>query len=188
MDLHLHSYRWAKISSKASSVPQVTLWNFVRYNVVGGGDSSLYGVESSTFYLRNAFTNLNLVLLLALLAPLSAIVLMLQRRGAHVLLPGKLHVSNERPVPHGQAGYCNCFNHACSWQHCMAKCMYCLTVGKAILTVCAGTGVRIRLAIAVVPVWVWGLAISLLPHKEERFLYPVYPLVGEEWMYLNTTC
>ncbi len=60
---------------------QVTLWNFVRYNVVGGGDSSLYGVESSTFYLRNAFTNLNFVLPLALVAPLSALLLMLQRRG-----------------------------------------------------------------------------------------------------------
>lgn len=62
---------------------QVTLWNFMKYNVVGGGDSSLYGVESSTFYLRNAFTNLNLVVPLALLAPLSALVLMLQRKGAH---------------------------------------------------------------------------------------------------------
>ncbi len=60
---------------------QGTLWNFVRYNVVGGGDSALYGVESSTYYLRNAFTNLNLVLPLALLAPLSALFLMMQRRG-----------------------------------------------------------------------------------------------------------
>lgn len=42
-----------------------------------------------------------------------------------------------------------------------------------------GTAVRMRLAVAVTPVWVWGLAISLLPHKEERFLYPVYPLVGD---------
>lgn len=36
---------------------------------------------------------------------------------------------------------------------------------------------RIRLAIAVAPVWVWGAVISALPHKEERFLFPVYPLV-----------
>ena len=42
----------------------------------------------------------------------------------------------------------------------------------------AGAGVRIRLAIANAPVWVWGAVISALPHKEERFLYPVYPLVG----------
>ena len=61
---------------------QVTLWNFLKYNVAGGGDSSLYGVESSTFYLRNALTNLNLVTPLALLVPLSALFLMSQKRGA----------------------------------------------------------------------------------------------------------
>ncbi len=60
---------------------QVTLWNFLKYNVAGGGDSSLYGVESSTFYLRNALTNLNLVMPLALLVPMSALFLMSQRRG-----------------------------------------------------------------------------------------------------------
>ena len=37
---------------------------------------------------------------------------------------------------------------------------------------------RIRLAIAVAPVWVWCAVISALPHKEERFLFPVYPLVS----------
>lgn len=34
-----------------------------------------------------------------------------------------------------------------------------------------------RLVVAVAPAFVWGAAISALPHKEERFLYPVYPLV-----------
>ena len=37
--------------------PQASLWNFVRYNVVGGGDSALYGVEDASFYLRNALNN-----------------------------------------------------------------------------------------------------------------------------------
>lgn len=64
---------------------QVTLWNFVKYNVVGGGDSALYGVESGTFYLRNALTNLNLVMALALLVPLSALFLMSQKRGVGLL-------------------------------------------------------------------------------------------------------
>ena len=59
----------------------MTLWNFLKYNVMGGGDSALYGVESSTFYLRNALTNLNLVLPLALLVPLSALFLMSNKRG-----------------------------------------------------------------------------------------------------------
>ncbi|CAL5219251.1 g1047 [Coccomyxa viridis] len=98
----------------------VTLWNFLKYNVAGGGDSSLYGVESGTFYLRNAMTNLNLVAPLAILVPLSALFLMSQKRGS---------------------------------------------------------GVRIRLAIAVAPVWVWVAVISALPHKEERFLFPVYTLI-----------
>ena len=65
---------------------QVTLWNFLKYNVAGGGDSSLYGVESGTFYLRNALTNLNLVAPLALLVPLSALFLMSQKRGKHSTL------------------------------------------------------------------------------------------------------
>ena len=48
---------------------QVSLWNFLRYNVAGGGDSALYGTESATFYLRNGALNLNIALPLALLAP-----------------------------------------------------------------------------------------------------------------------
>ena len=56
-------------------------------------------------------------------------------------------------------------------------CMACLPA-DGWLCAAAGAGVRIRLAIAVAPVWVWGAVISALPHKEERFLYPVYPLVG----------
>ncbi len=65
----------------------MTLWNFLKYNVAGGGDSSLYGVESGTFYLRNALTNLNLVAPLAILVPLSALFLMSQKRGKHLTLP-----------------------------------------------------------------------------------------------------
>lgn len=34
-----------------------------------------------------------------------------------------------------------------------------------------------RIFIAVSPAFVWFLAITLLPHKEERFLYVVYPLI-----------
>ena len=37
--------------------------------------------------------------------------------------------------------------------------------------------VKWRLLVAISPVWVWTLAITALPHKEERFLYVVYPLV-----------
>ena len=42
----------------------------------------------------------------------------------------------------------------------------------------AGDGFDHRLAVALSSVFVWLAAISALPHKEERFLYVVYPLVS----------
>ncbi|KAL4446276.1 hypothetical protein ABPG77_003083 [Micractinium sp. CCAP 211/92] len=49
-----------------------SLWNFIQYNVVGGGDSALYGVEGPTYYLRNGLNNFQLLLPLALALPLLA--------------------------------------------------------------------------------------------------------------------
>lgn len=37
------------------------------YNVVGGGESHLYGTEGALFYLRNGFNNFNFCFILALL-------------------------------------------------------------------------------------------------------------------------
>lgn len=51
---------------------QASLWNFLQYNVVGGGDSALYGVEGPTYYLRNGLNNFQLLLPLALALPLLA--------------------------------------------------------------------------------------------------------------------
>lgn len=41
----------------------------------------------------------------------------------------------------------------------------------------AGHQWRPRLLIALSPIYVWLAAITALPHKEERFMYVVYPLV-----------
>lgn len=41
--------------------------NLLLYNVLGGGESHLYGVEGPLFYLKNGFNNFNLCFLLALL-------------------------------------------------------------------------------------------------------------------------
>ena len=91
------------------------------YNVAGGGDSALYGVESRDFYLRNGANQLVSVLPLALLGfPLIAGWQWLRAQ------PG-------RPPP--------------------------------------------RVLVATAPVYLWLAALSMLPHKEERFLYVVYPLV-----------
>ena len=55
----------------------MSLLNFLRYNVAGGGDSALYGVEGPGFYLRSGALALNLALPLAAAAPLA----LLFRRG-----------------------------------------------------------------------------------------------------------
>ena len=62
---------------------QFSLWNFVRYNVFGGGDSALYGVESSSFYMRNGLNNLNLILPLGLVYPLVAMLDLFQVTGGY---------------------------------------------------------------------------------------------------------
>lgn len=44
-----------------------SVFNLLQYNVLGGGESHLYGTEGPTFYLKNAFNNFNFCFVLALL-------------------------------------------------------------------------------------------------------------------------
>ncbi|XP_024534975.1 dol-P-Man:Man(6)GlcNAc(2)-PP-Dol alpha-1,2-mannosyltransferase-like [Selaginella moellendorffii] len=94
---------------------KLSILNLVTYNVVGGGDSILYGVEGPLFYLRNGLNNFNLALLLAFGLP---VLLLFVRRSTdkHLLL-------------------------------------------------------------VISPLYLWFGFMSLQPHKEERFLYPIYPLI-----------
>ena len=69
----------------------MTLLNFLRFRVqrsrfAAGGDSALYGVEGPGYYLRNAATNLNLALPLALMSPLTALLLLTRRTGGRLCL------------------------------------------------------------------------------------------------------
>lgn len=99
-----------------------SLYNFLMYNVFGSGDSSLYGTEDATFYVRNGLNNLNVLL------PLSCVGLL-------------------------------CFAGSLAWN-----------LGK-------GSNDGLRVAVACSPQWFWLGAITMLPHKEERFMYVVYPLI-----------
>ncbi|KAF3791813.1 Dol-P-ManMan(6)GlcNAc(2)-PP-Dol alpha-1-2-mannosyltransferase [Nymphaea thermarum] len=92
-----------------------SVFNLLIYNVLGGGQSHLYGTEGSLFYLRNGFNNFNFCFIFALLFVL--------------ILP----IKKEQYAP--------------------------------------------RLLIVVSPVYIWLAFMSLQPHKEERFLYPIYPLI-----------
>lgn len=44
-----------------------SILNLLVYNVVGGGESHLYGTEGPLYYLRNGFNNFNFCFILALL-------------------------------------------------------------------------------------------------------------------------
>lgn len=89
--------------------------NLLVYNVLGGGESHLYGTEGPLYYLKNGFNNFNFAFVLAL------------------LFLGILPVAKKKYAP--------------------------------------------DLLIVISPVYIWLSFMSLQPHKEERFLYPIYPLI-----------
>ncbi|KAI8552457.1 hypothetical protein RHMOL_Rhmol06G0268100 [Rhododendron molle] len=89
--------------------------NLLLYNVLGGGESHLYGTEGPLYYLKNGFNNFNFCFILAL------------------LFVGVLPVARKKYAP--------------------------------------------DLFLVVSPIYIWVAFMSLQPHKEERFLYPIYPLI-----------
>ncbi|XP_010537732.1 PREDICTED: dol-P-Man:Man(6)GlcNAc(2)-PP-Dol alpha-1,2-mannosyltransferase [Tarenaya hassleriana] len=92
-----------------------SVMNLLIYNVLGGGESHLYGTEGPSFYLRNGFNNFNFCFVLA------------------ILFVGMYPVIRRK------------YN----WD----------------------------LLVVISPMYIWLAFMSLQPHKEERFLYPVYPLI-----------
>jgi alpha-1,2-mannosyltransferase len=122
----------------------MSLWNFVKYNVVGGGSSALYGVEPYTFYLKNGAVQMQVVMGLFLLMPLATAA----RAAAGTII----EAFNTKLKGRRRKGA--------------------ISVDPVFNTD------RALLVYATSPAYIWLLAISLLPHKEERFLYVVYPLVS----------
>lgn len=111
----------------------VSLWNFILYNVAGGGQSALYGVEGPFFYVKNGINNFNVSLVLAFLLP---VVILGHWLWPHLRLMDGKEGSDE---------------NKCRWL-------------PSLLLACS-------------PLYLWFFAISMLPHKEERFLYVVYPQI-----------
>eukprot|EP00117_Sycon_ciliatum_P000586 scpid46697/ scgid5428/ Alpha-1,2-mannosyltransferase ALG9; Asparagine-linked glycosylation protein 9 homolog; Disrupted in bipolar disorder protein 1 homolog; Dol-P-Man:Man(6)GlcNAc(2)-PP-Dol alpha-1,2-mannosyltransferase; Dol-P-Man:Man(8)GlcNAc(2)-PP-Dol alpha-1,2-mannosyltransferase len=130
---------YAGVSGLMVMVPQIALdsflyrrlviapLNIVLYNVFGQGGPDLYGVEPFSFYFKNAFLNLNIAFILALLVLPMWVV--------------RTAVLRQRD--------------ALSWR---------------------GTH-RAPLWLALLPMYVWMLIFFTRPHKEERFLFPIYPLI-----------
>ncbi|GJN06402.1 hypothetical protein PR202_ga24130 [Eleusine coracana subsp. coracana] len=95
--------------------PTFSVFNLLKYNVLGGGESHLYGTEGPLFYFRNGFNNFNFAFILSL------------------LFLGIVPFARKKYAP--------------------------------------------DLLIIVSPVYIWLAFMSLQAHKEERFLYPIYPLI-----------
>eukprot|EP00796_Vickermania_ingenoplastis_P012115 gene12115-8339_t len=68
-------------------------WNIIVYNVLGGGDAKLYGVEPFFFFYKNLLVNFHFVFLLVLVAPLAVL-----------LLPAEDPVRRVRAVPAPRRG------------------------------------------------------------------------------------
>ncbi|KAL9259999.1 Dol-P-Man:Man(6)GlcNAc(2)-PP-Dol alpha-1,2-mannosyltransferase-like protein [Drosera capensis] len=94
-----------------------SLLNLLFYNVLGGGESHLYGTEGPMYYLQNGFNNFNICFVLALVFPIMLL----------------LRITRKKYV--------------------------------------------LDLVVVLLPIYIWLGFMTLQPHKEERFLYPIYPLV-----------
>ena len=120
--------------------------------------SSVDGLQGPAYYLHNGGLAFNLALLLALGLPLLAALQHLCRR--------TVTASARSPtagVGAGADARQSAGQRRKGWQGALSD---------------GGVGVWSRGVAALAPLWLWLTVISLLPHKEERFLYVVYPLVG----------
>lgn len=132
---------------------KVSLLNFLQYNVAGGGQSALYGVEGPLFYVRNGFNQLQLVLPLALALPVLVFGSFVASTISYIM-PTKSQFTGENDVSAETIG----------------------VDGAKRLSATHHRSADTALLVAVSPFFLWFAAVTALEHKEERFLYVVYPL------------
>ena len=109
------------------------LWNIVHYNALSSEtDSTLYGVEPWTFYVKNLLLNLNFGFVFSILA-----------------IPLCLFWSPSQ------------------------------TAGKVakVSPFARGAGKKSWDALIILSPFLWVGVLMMMPHKEQRFLYPVFPLL-----------
>lgn len=122
--------------------------NILLYNMLGKGGPDLYGVAPMSYYFVNGFLNFNVVFVLALTA-----ISLIDLQVFYEALVVALGLQPEAPT---------------NW----------LRVARDTLKIHFGK-VHTRsqhLRMASLPLLVWILVFFTRPHKEERFLFPVYPL------------
>lgn len=127
--------------------------NIALYNSSTSGDASrgsaLYGVESWDFYFRNLFLNFNLLLPVALLGP----PLLLGAIGVLQLCSRRSKVESSPASPTAR-------------------------LGLAAFRILDTYSPFVRISILTcIPVYTWIAIFSSMPHKEERFMFVIYPLI-----------
>ncbi|KAH7105027.1 glycosyltransferase family 22 protein [Auriculariales sp. MPI-PUGE-AT-0066] len=131
----------------------LTPLNIVLYNVFGGKERGpeLYGTEPASFYILNLLLNFNILLPLAL-ASLPALTL--------------TYMFDRERV---EAGFIRIFAQSVA----TTKKTTTSAVMKAMNVSSAYTTLAVRLA----PLYLWLGVLTAQPHKEERFMFPAYPLM-----------
>lgn len=133
----------------------LTPLNIVLYNVFGGRERGpdLYGTEPASFYILNLLLNFNILLPLALGAlPALAITYRYDRKRV-------------------EAGFVRIYAHALATK---AKADGKVAPTQSSLPV---SSAYTMLAVRLAPLYLWLGVLTAQPHKEERFMFPAYPLV-----------
>ncbi len=128
-------------------------WNIISYNIFGGAQRGpeLYGTEPPTFYFQNLLLNFNIVTPLALLSlPALCVTYFVDRK--RLGGPTVVSVPKEKDVEDE------------------GKPLKKINLFQSSSFVLFG----IRLA----PFYLWFGILTLQPHKEERFMFPAYPLLA----------
>ena len=131
--------------------------NIFIYNlaVTNSGDGSqgqnLYGVDDWTYYFKNLAFNWNVVFVSCLIAPIATNLFIL------LVWNKKKRAQNRGRRARGVSV--------------MRKLMNLLSFGD-------NSAIVIRLLHCITPFWIWYLFFSYMPHKEERFMFVIYPFIA----------
>jgi alpha-1,2-mannosyltransferase len=139
---------------KLSIVP----WNIVKYNIFGGSGRGpeLYGTEPWHYYLLNLLLNFNVLVPFALAAwPALAVTYFFDR--SRLSLPVDRSSSDGKSSEDSSKDSSK--DHAPGKPHGSESSPYTL------------------LAFRLAPFYVWFAILTMQPHKEERFMFPIYTIL-----------
>lgn len=140
-------------------------WNLVKYNVLAGADEGrgpeLYGVEPWYFFFKNLLLNFNLVFVMCLVSCLVSALRVLSHLARRVIASPSSSTSDSSAIVVSQRLH-------------QRQIQYSKDVSNLIVAA---------------PFALWFVFWMRVPHKEERFMVPVYPflvlpaavLLGEMW-------